>query len=565
MIELKHVSKVFETAGGRVEALKDISLTIPDGDVYGIIGMSGAGKSTLVRCINMLERPTSGEVIVNGKRLDTMSPAQLRAARRDITMIFQRFNLLMQRNCLDNVCFPMELAGVSRREAASRAQELLETVGLPDKAKAYPAQLSGGQQQRVAIARALATNPKVLLCDEATSALDPKTTRQILELIGDINKKLGITVVIITHQMSVVKSVCNHVAILDDGEVVEDGLVSTVFSAPKSAAARHLVFPGGADVTVSDPTQERRIRLIFRSAKTTSIPLVARLATEENIAANVISASTQKLSEEIYGSMLLGVPAAQFDRAWEFLSGIEIFRSRRRASVYSNLFSPESIEELTAALQTQFLSAIWETFYVTLLSTAFAIVIGLPLGVLLVAGERDGVLPLPRWLMSVLNVLINLLRSIPFLILMIMVFPLSRLIIGTTVGTRATIVPLVVAAFPFVARLVESSLRELDPNIIEAAQSMGATPMQIICKVMIPESIPSLLQNVTIALTTILGYSAMSGIIGGGGLGKIAINYGYYRYQYIVMAFAVIFLILLVQIFQSVGTKLVAKCDKRLK
>ena len=223
--------------------------------------------------------------------------------------------------------------------------------------------------------------------------------------------------------------------------------------------------------------------------------------------------------------------------------------------MYSNLFSPESIEELTAALQTQFLSAIWETFYVTLLSTAFAIVIGLPLGVL----------PLPRWLMSVLNVLINLLRSIPFLILMIMVFPLSRLIIGTTVGTRATIVPLVIAAFPFVARLVESSLRELDPNIIEAAQSMGATPMQIICKVMIPESIPSLLQNFTIALTTILGYSAMSGIIGGGGLGKIAIDYGYYRYKYLVMYAAVILLILLVQLFQSVGTKLAAKCDKRLK
>ena len=231
--------------------------------------------------------------------------------------------------------------------------------------------------------------------------------------------------------------------------------------------------------------------------------------------------------------------------------------------MYSNLFSPESIEELTAALQTQFLSAIWETFYVTLLSTAFAIVIGLPLGVLLVVGERDGVLPLPRWLMSVLNVLINLLRSIPFLILMIMVFPLSRLIIGTTVGTRATIVPLVVAAFPFVARLVESSLRELDPNIIEAAQSMGATPMQIICKVMIPESIPSLLQNFTIAL--ILGCSAMSGIIGGGGLGKIAIDYGFYRYKYLVMYVAVILLILLVQLFQSVGTKLAAKCDKRLK
>ena len=184
--------------------------------------------------------------------------------------------------------------------------------------------------------------------------------------------------------------------------------------------------------------------------------------------------------------------------------------------MYSNLFSPDSIAELTVAMQTQFPKAIWETFYVTLLSTALAVVIGLPLGVLLVAGEKGGVLPLPKALMSILNVIINLLRSIPFLILMIMVFPLSRLIIGTTVGTTATIVPLVVAAFPFVARLVESSLREVDPNIIEAAQSMGATPMQIICKVMIPESVPSLLQNFTIALTTILGYSAMSGIIGGG-------------------------------------------------
>ena len=264
MIELQHVSKTFETAGGRVDALKDVSLTIASGDIYGIIGMSGAGKSTLVRCINMLERPTEGRVIVNGQQLDAMTPAQLRAARREITMIFQRFNLLMQRTCLQNICFPMELAGVSRKEAQSRARELLELVGLPDKAQAYPAQLSGGQQQRIAIARALATNPKVLLCDEATSALDPKTTRQILELIRDINRQLGITVVVITHQMSVVKEICTHVAILDDGEVVEDGMVSTVFSAPRSQAARHLVFPGGADAAVSDPSQERRIRLIFR-------------------------------------------------------------------------------------------------------------------------------------------------------------------------------------------------------------------------------------------------------------------------------------------------------------
>ena len=305
MIELQHVSKTFENAGGRVDALRDVSLTIADGDIYGIIGMSGAGKSTLVRCINMLERPTEGRVIVNGQQLDAMTPAQLRAARREITMIFQRFNLLMQRTCLQNICFPMELAGVGRKEA-----------------QAYPAQLSGGQQQRIAIARALATNPKVLLCDEATSALDPKTTRQILELIHDINRKLGITVVVITHQMSVVKEICTHVAILDDGEVVEDGLVSAVFSAPKSQAARHLVFPGGADAAVSDPSQERRIRLIFRSAQTTAIPMVARLAAEESIYANVISASTQKLSEEVYGSMLLGIPNSQFDRAWQFFRTI---------------------------------------------------------------------------------------------------------------------------------------------------------------------------------------------------------------------------------------------------
>ena len=229
------------------------------------------------------------------------------------------------------------------------------------------------------------------------------------------------------------------------------------------------------------------------------------------------------------------------------------------------LFTPETLQEAWMVLKTQIPLAIWETVYVTVLSTAFAIVLGLPLGVLLVAGEKNGVLPLPKGLMHVLNVVINLLRSVPFLILMIMVFPLTRLIVGTTVGTVASIVPLVIAAFPFVARLVESSLREVNPNIIEAAQSMGATPMQIIVKVLIPESVPSLISNATIAITTILGYTAMSGIIGGGGLGKIAINYGYYRYKFLVMLIAVILLILLVQIFQSVGTKIAIRSDKRLK
>lgn len=209
--------------------------------------------------------------------------------------------------------------------------------------------------------------------------------------------------------------------------------------------------------------------------------------------------------------------------------------------------------------------AIWETFYVTVLSTAFSLVIGLPLGVLLVAGDKDGILPLPGWLMHLLNIIINILRSVPFLILMICVFPLTRAIVGTTVGTKATIVPLVVAAFPFVARLVETSLRELDEGVVEAAQSMGATPFQIITKVMIPECLPGLISSMTTALTTILGYSAMSGIIGGGGLGKIAINYGYYRFNVVLEFFATALLVVLVQILQTVGTKLAIKCDKRVQ
>ena len=322
MIELKYLSKTFQMKDGAVNALKDINLTIPDGSIYGIIGMSGAGKSTLVRCINLLERPTEGSVVIDGVEMEKLTPAQLRQRRREITMIFQQFNLLMQRSCLKNICFPMELAGVKKAEAEKRAMELLEMVGLPDKANAYPAQLSGGQKQRIAIARALATNPKVLLCDEATSALDPNTTHSILTLIKDINRKLGITVVVITHQMSVVKEICSHVAILDEGRVAESGLVGTVFAAPKSAAGRRLVFPGGADAQVYDPSEEKLVRLVFKDSKTTSIPLIARLAAEENIFCNVISASTQKLSEEVYGSMMLGIPSRQFDKAVSFIHNV---------------------------------------------------------------------------------------------------------------------------------------------------------------------------------------------------------------------------------------------------
>ena len=331
MIELKHVSKTFDSDSGGVDALKDVSLTIEDGDIYGIIGMSGAGKSTLVRCINLLERPTAGEVVVNGQRLDTMTPAQLRAARREITMIFQRFNLLMQRTCLQNVCFPMELSGVKKADAVRRAKELLELVGLPDKAQAYPAQLSGGQQQRIAIARALATQPKVLLCDEATSALDPNTTHQILELIRDINQKLGITVVVITHQMSVVEEICDSVAILDGGVVVEQGSVQEIFANPKTAAAKRLVAPNGGsaarDLSCFAP-DDHVVRVTFNGASTAK-PLVASLAAEKGILVSVLSADTRDLSGQCYGSMLLKLPAelAAAQQAMEYMrsqSGVTV-------------------------------------------------------------------------------------------------------------------------------------------------------------------------------------------------------------------------------------------------
>ena len=311
MIEIKNLSKSFSTTDGVVDALRDVSLTIRDGDIYGIIGMSGAGKSTLVRCINMLERPTEGNVIINGQDIGSLKPSVLRDLRRSVSMIFQGFNLLMQRTCLKNICFPMELAGVKKADAVKRAKELLEIVGLPNKANAYPAQLSGGQKQRIAIARALASDPKVLLCDEATSALDPQTTHSILELIREINEKTGITVVIITHQMSVVEEICNRVAILDDGRVAEEGEVSAIFSQPKSTAAKKMVFPDSDPIGTEFHCDERRIRVVFNGAVATNAPLITRMAIDTRIVANILSASTKCIGNKMYGNMLLGVSGGE--------------------------------------------------------------------------------------------------------------------------------------------------------------------------------------------------------------------------------------------------------------
>ena len=298
-----------------VEALKDINLNIEAGDIYGIIGMSGAGKSTLVRCLNYLEKPTDGQVIIAGQDLGALSEKELRKQRSDIAMIFQHFNLLMQKNVLDNVCFPLLIQKVNKKEAKERARELLQIVGLSEKEKAYPAQLSGGQKQRVAIARALASNPKILLCDEATSALDPQTTASILDLLKQINKDLGITIVIITHQMAVIREICNRVAIIEHGVLVENGLVEDIFNHPKSQAARELILRDlpelGENVNTPELPEriqtDRKLRIVF-SENSAFEPVIANMILKFNTPVNILRADTKNVGGYAKGEMILGLP-----------------------------------------------------------------------------------------------------------------------------------------------------------------------------------------------------------------------------------------------------------------
>lgn len=309
-ILIQDVSKTFETKDGSVQALKHVSLSIETGDIYGIIGMSGAGKSTLVRCMNFLEVPSEGKVLIDGKSLSEFSTKELRKEREKIGMIFQHFNLLMQKNVLENVCFPLYIQGKKKAEARAKALELLEIVGLADRAKAYPAQLSGGQKQRVAIARALASDPQILLCDEATSALDPQTTSSILELLQDINQKFGITIVIITHQMSVVREICTHVAIMKDGEVKEQGLVEEIFSHPKSQVAKELISKdSGNDVESKKLTQSEIqdgeiVRIVF-SENSAFEPVIANLILTFHEPVNILKANTKNVGGVAKGEMIL--------------------------------------------------------------------------------------------------------------------------------------------------------------------------------------------------------------------------------------------------------------------
>ena len=323
MIELKHLGKTYRTADQEIVALDDINLTIHDGEIFGIIGLSGAGKSTLVRCINLLEVPTSGEVLVDGKSLTVLSRSELLKLRQSIGMIFQGFNLLEQRTVLRNVCFPLEIAGVRKQDAKKRVRELLDLVGLSDRENSYPSQLSGGQKQRVAIARALATNPKYILCDEATSALDPNTTRAILDLLRKINEELGVTIVVITHEMKVVDHICDRVAVIDRSHIAEEGKVSDVFTNPRSEIARNLIFP--RERTVLETQGGKRLRLSF-DGQTTCGPHIAEMVLACQAPVSILMANTKELDGVIYGYTIIELPTDvhQADKivAWLKNSGI---------------------------------------------------------------------------------------------------------------------------------------------------------------------------------------------------------------------------------------------------
>jgi D-methionine transport system ATP-binding protein len=304
MIEIKDLSKEFVTAKSTVKALQSVNLTIEKSDIFGIIGISGAGKSTLVRCINYLEKPTSGTIIFDGQDLSKFNERQIQRVRRSMGMIFQQFNLLMQRNALKNIMFPLEVAGVPKDQAKARAKELLDLVGLADKENAYPSQLSGGQKQRIAIARALATEPKVLLCDEATSALDPGTTKEVLALLKDINRRLGVTVVLITHEMSVIEEICNKVAVIDQNTVVETGLVTEVFTKPKSQAAKRLFL---GEYQKEKIFSQRCCRIVF-DGNSSFDPVIAGMVLETGEAVNIMFADTKNIDGKAYGQIIIQLP-----------------------------------------------------------------------------------------------------------------------------------------------------------------------------------------------------------------------------------------------------------------
>lgn len=470
-------------------------------------------------------------------------------------MIFQGFNLLEQRNVLKNVCYPLEIAGVKKADAEKKAKELIEMVGLSDRLLSYPSQLSGGQKQRVAIARALATDPKYILCDEATSALDPNTTQSILELLKQINKTMGVTIVVITHEMKVIEQICDRVAVIDKSQIAESGKVSTVFANPKSDIAKELILPKSK--TDAHITGKKSIRLVFDGEKSRR-SIIADMILSTQVRLTLCMPTQKILTARHTGICFWNFPTTKCSRARFLHISIQTaLHTKRRCEPMSEMFHSlwqNGIIQL----------GIWETVYMTLLSTIVSYVIGLPLGIMLSVTDKDGICPV-LWLNRIVGFIVNIFRSIPFIILMVALLPVAKLVVGTSFGNKAMVVVLIIAAAPYVARMVESSIKEVDKGIIEAAQAMGTSTGKIITKVLIPEAKPSLIIGGVISMVTILSYSAMAATIGGGGLGQIAITYGYQRYNNDIIWICVVLTIIIVQIIQEAGAFIAHKTDKRIK
>ncbi len=475
-------------------------MTIDKGDIYGIVGYSGAGKSTLVRVINLLQRPTAGTVIINKENILTFSKKELRQQRKKIGMIFQHFNLMKERTIFSNIDFSLKYSGLSKSERRQKISHLLELVGLSEKRDAYPSQLSGGQKQRVAIARALANDPEILLCDEATSALDPKTTGQILALLKKLNQELNLTIVLITHEMQVVKEICNKVAVMENGCVVESNDIVSIFSQPQQPLTKDFIrtathidqalttileHPKLADL---DKNQEL-IEFSYVGDQTNE-PLIAQLYSQYQVYTNILYGNVEIVQNVPIGHLIV------------VLSGDEA--QRQQALAYL---------------------------------------------------AKQGV----RTLYSVLEKIINVCRSIPFIIMLALIQPLTRILAGTTIGTTAALVPLVIGVIPFFARQIENALLEVDPGVIEAAEAMGTSPLGIIFRVYLIEGLPSIIRVSAVTIINLIGLTAMAGAIGAGGLGNLAITRGYNRFQTDVTFMATLIILIMVFISQAISNQLIKK------
>ncbi len=561
MIRFVDVHKSYRVDGRDIPALQPFSLEIADGEVFGIIGLSGAGKSTLIRLINLLERPSGGNIFINNVEMTALAEPALRVQRRKIGMIFQHFNLLASQTVADNVAFPLRLAGERNADALrQRVDELLARVGLTAHAGKYPSQLSGGQKQRVGIARALANRPSILRCDEATSALDPQTTASVLELLAEINRELKLTIVLITHEMDVIRRVCDQVAVMDAGVIVEQGPVADVFLHPKHATTRRFVneaLPEGSSQragaicpgTWTHPATELSRRYHADARAGPRCPRDRDRLQHPRRPHRPYQGSALRPAHPCDAGRTGGCRADRLARS----------RYRNRGAAPMNL------------LQTLFPNiddwgelghACIDTLLMLGGSLLLTVLIGLPLGVLLYLTGKGQLRPMPK-LYAITSLLVNILRSVPFIILMIVLMPATYFLVGTKLGIRGAIPPLVIGAAPFFARLVETALREVQQGVIEASQAMGASLWQIVRHVLLPEARGGLFAGITVTAIALVGYTAMGGAIGSGGLGDLAYRYGYLSYKSDYMLVTVVLLIVLVQLLQMIGDRIVTRYKQR--